>query len=64
MAARSTVSAAILSLVLLSLGGCGGGIVPPAPLPAPAAGFTPGGDTEQIVRAVEKVPTEAEQRSA
>jgi phosphatidate phosphatase APP1 len=29
-----------------------------------AAGFTPGGETEQIVRAVEKIPTEAEQRSA
>jgi phosphatidate phosphatase APP1 len=29
-----------------------------------AAGFTPGGETEQIVRAVEKVPTEAEQRKS
>jgi phosphatidate phosphatase APP1 len=29
-----------------------------------AAGFTPGGETEQIVRAVEKVPTEAELHAA
>ena len=28
-----------------------------------AAGFTPGGETEQIVRAVEQVPTEAEQQA-
>ena len=29
-----------------------------------AAGFTPGGETEQIVRAVEKVPTEADRQAA
>jgi hypothetical protein len=29
-----------------------------------AAGFTPGGETEQIVRAVEKVPTEADKQAA
>ena len=29
-----------------------------------AAGFTPGGETEQIVRVVEKVPTEADKRAA
>ena len=29
-----------------------------------AAGFTPGGETEQIVRAVEKVPTEADKEAA
>ena len=29
-----------------------------------AAGFTPGGETEQIVRAVENVPTEADKRAA
>ena len=29
-----------------------------------AAGFTPGGETEQIVRAVEKVPTEADQQAS
>jgi phosphatidate phosphatase APP1 len=29
-----------------------------------AVGFTPGGETEQIVRAVEKVPTEAEKHAA
>ena len=28
-----------------------------------AAGFTPGGETEQIVRAVEKVPTEADRQA-
>lgn len=29
-----------------------------------SAGFTPGGETEQIVRAVEKIPTEAEREAA
>jgi len=29
-----------------------------------AAGFTPGGETEQIVRAVEKIPTEADKEAA
>ena len=29
-----------------------------------ALGFTPGGETEQIVRAVEKLPTEADQQAA
>ena len=29
-----------------------------------AAGFTPGGETEQIVRAVENIPTEADKQAA
>jgi hypothetical protein len=48
MAARSSISRAILSLALLSLGGCGASIVPPAGMPAPAAGFTPASRPEPV----------------